>query len=59
MWKAITFIGVRLDRYLQEMIIAMRGHGIPICTNIIIVIGQGILLKYSKYSLEEFGGNVN
>ena len=51
-------LGEKLDKYLQEIIIAMRGRGTPISTNIIIGIGRGILLKHSKSSLEEFGGRV-
>ena len=48
-------LGEKLDKYLQEMIVSMRSHGSPIGTGVVKGIGEGILLKHYKCSLEEFG----
>ena len=64
--KTLTFkkrgrpplLGVKLDKYLQQLISAMRSQGTPIGTNIVIATGRGILLKHSKSSLEENGGTI-
>ena len=51
-------LGDKLDSLLKDRIISMRARGAPVGTNVIICIGQGILLKNDKRSLEEFGGHV-
>ena len=52
-------LGERLDKYLQEMILSIRGHGIPIGTSIVMGIGRGIMLKHNRTGLKEFGCLVN
>ena len=51
-------LGERLDGYLQQLIKSMRERGTPIGTGVIVGIGQGILMKHNKASLEEYGGTV-
>ena len=51
-------LGIKLDLMLQERIIDMREQGISIGSNTVIGIGRGILLKYEKSSLHEFGGSI-
>ena len=66
--KTLTFkkhgrpllLGIKLDKYLQQLIALMRSRGTPIGTNIVIASRRGIPLKYSNYksSLEENGGTI-
>lgn len=47
-----------MDGVLQEMILTMRSRGTPINTSIVVDTGRGLLLKYNKAQLDEFGGEV-
>ncbi len=51
-------LGEKLDKYLKEIIIAMRSRGTAIGSVIVIAIARGILLKHDKRMLEEFGGSI-
>ena len=51
-------LGVKLDKYLQQLVTVMRSRETPIWTTIVIATGRGILLKHSKSSLEENGGTI-
>ena len=52
-------IGVKLDRILQDMIIAMRQRGTPIGTSVIIGVARGLLLKNNKSLILDFGGHIS
>ena len=51
-------LGVKINEILQERIALMRERGAPIGTSIVIGIGRGIVEKYDKSPLEEFGGPI-
>ena len=52
-------IGEKCDSYLRELIEVMRSRGAPIGSNIVISLGRGVLLRYDKSSLEEFGATIH
>ena len=51
-------LGSTLDKKLQDIIVSLRRRGTPIGTSVIIGIGRGLLLKHSRSSMNEFGGDI-
>ena len=51
-------LGINLDKKLQEKILLMRDHQAAIGSSIVVGLGRGLLLKYNKASLDEFGGPI-
>ena len=49
-----TFLGEKLDKYLQELIVKMCSRGTLIGSTIVVAIACGILLMHNKTMLEEF-----
>ena len=51
-------LGEKLDKMLENLVASLRLRGSPVGSHVVVGLARGILLKYDRTSLKEFGGSI-